>query len=107
MSKIWYGKIWSNEGTTYKRFVSMTQKETNTAIKTLKETVWKDSTDLMSNVYCHKTVKQEGNYMFLNSTQARVLGVDKVGYNVAIHIKGQMTKYTKYRELIILYTFLI
>ena len=86
MSKIWYGNVQNNEGYVYKRFVSMTLSQATQALKIIRENKGY-SIDENNEIYRNAPIKREGNYLFLNSTQATILGVERYGYNTAIHIK--------------------
>ena len=89
MSKIWYGNQTDAEGYVYKRFVSMNENEALQSLKIIRENSGYNKTQKNSidDSYRKKAIKRIGNYLFLNHTQAKVLGVERNGYNTAIYIK--------------------
>ena len=88
-TKIWYGKHFANNGTVYKRFATVSQKNAHTLLKTIRERLGYESVlcDSMSETYLKKAIRREGNYLLLNSTQSNYIGVGRVGYNTALFIK--------------------
>ena len=88
MIKIWYGNRTDSNGYVYKRFVSMTLNESKVCLKTIRNNngYFKTEENTTDDMYRNQAIKREGNYLFLNHTQAKILGVDKHGYNTAIYI---------------------
>jgi hypothetical protein len=89
MTKIWYGSRTDSNGYVYKRFVSMTTKDAIRSLKIIRENTgyFKTKENTTDEMYRNQAIKREGNYLFLNHTQSKILGVDKEGYNTAIYIK--------------------
>ena len=86
MTKIWYGNQTDNNGYVYKRFVSMTEKQALQSLKIIRENTGY-SIPKENEMYRKQSISRIGNYLFLNNTQAMVLGVHRNGYNTAIYIK--------------------
>lgn len=89
--KIWYGKKFDKEGTVYKRFITMTLAESIEALKSIRATNERDMSrangkEVSKQRWLNKAIKREGNYMFLNLTQAEHL-LGNSNHNTAIFIK--------------------
>ncbi len=90
MTKIWYGHQTDKQGYVYTRFVTLTEQQTQTALKIIKENNGYLKTDKNSveDMYRQSTIHKIGKYLFLNNTQSKILGVHKHGYNTAIYVKN-------------------
>ena len=81
--KEWYGKRIDKNGTVYKRFISLNIEQTTRALTQIRS---KKTVSITKQFKLNEGIPREGNYLFLNLTQAELLGFDR-NYNTAIYIK--------------------